>query len=707
MTPSGDRWQSYIQWASWHASSRPSIGTLKNVLHCHKRTSDCLLSTTMSNDLKSKFMQVYDHLKSELIHDPVFEFDDVSRQWVDKKLGFTSCKRNSGATKGINVLIEKGKPDGTWAYGVSCMEYTEFDKFGIAYGSHSFNSVILDWLGVSKATEMTVSVSKVAEMQKLLQGNPLLLSQYYDIKGFSDTLQISECIVISTFSWIMLTSGLTSSIFLEKSAQMESGNTVLVTAAAVLDSVPYAGSSGFLYDIVNGKMTRGLSVVDSYQLLKGEELTDDEAFLVCTLGWCIEWLQAYFLLYDDIMDGSHYRRGQPCRFRLPEVGMIAVNDGVLLRSHVARILKKHFQGKAYYVHLLDLFNEAEFQTVSGEMIDVISTLVGKKGLSNYSLSLNRRIIQYKCSYYSFYLPVACALLMIGENLDDHVQVKDILVEMGIYYQVQDDYFDTFGDPKVVGKIGTDIEDCKCSWLIAKALELANEEQKKILNENYGRKDLDKVAKVKELYHTLELQGAYKDYEKSTHEELITSIESQPSKALQAVLKSFLEKIYKRQKYNKDAKVTSIKNLDLQLFKVQLTEFGIGTEDVYGMMSIPVEAIAAYDSLSDDKELIDTYERLTTLNGKRMFPLAVVGSHKKEVGRLRTATDRDFRFGFVLLSLEMDIREKDKQKRTKPSTEWKSIEKPKSNQSQSPRKTKSTVKTGADTEEYLMGPPEPI
>ncbi|PWA39802.1 Chrysanthemyl diphosphate synthase, chloroplastic [Artemisia annua] len=366
------------KWAPWHASSRPSVGQPKNVLHCHQRSSDPLLSTTMSNDLKSKFMQVYDQLKSELIHDPAFAFDDVSRQWVDKMID---------------------------------------------------------------------------------------------------------------------------------------------------------------YIVPGGKMTRGLSVVDSYQLLKREELTDDEAFL----------LQAYYLLYDDIMDGSHYRRGQPCWFRLPEVGMIAVNDGVLLRSHVTRILKKHFQAKAYYVHLLDLFNEAEFQTVSGQMIDVITTLVGEKGLSNYSLSLNRRIIQYKCSYYSFYLPVACALLMIGENLEDHVQVKDILVEMGIYYQVQDDYFDTFGDPKVVGKIGTDIEDCKCSWLIAKALELANEEQKKILNENYGRKDLDKVAKVKELYHTLNLQGAYEDYEKSTHEELITSIEAHPSKALRAVLKSFLEKIYKRQK----------------------------------------------------------------------------------------------------------------------------------------------------------------
>nr|GEU72747.1 exocyst complex component SEC6 [Tanacetum cinerariifolium] len=58
------------------------------------------------------------------------------------------------------------------------------------------------------------------------------------------------------------------------------------------------------------------------------------------------------------------------------------------------------------------------------------------------------------------------------------------------------------------------------------------------------------------------------------------------------------------------------------------------------MSIPVEAIAAYDFLSDDKDLIDTYETLTTLNGKRMFPLAAVRSHKKEVGRLSFYSFRD-------------------------------------------------------------------
>lgn len=56
-----------------------------------------------------------------------------------KKLGFASCKRNLGATEGINVLIEKKNLDGRWAYGLSCIEYTEFDKFGIADGPHSRN----------------------------------------------------------------------------------------------------------------------------------------------------------------------------------------------------------------------------------------------------------------------------------------------------------------------------------------------------------------------------------------------------------------------------------------------------------------------------------------------------------------------------------------------------------------------------------------
>ncbi|GMP64943.1 hypothetical protein CsSME_00025964 [Camellia sinensis var. sinensis] len=263
------------------------------------------------------------------------------------------------------------------------------------------------------------------------------------------------------------------------------------------------------YNVPGGKLNRGLSVIDSYKLLKeGKELTDDEVFLACALGWCIEWLQAYFLVLDDIMDSSHTRRGQPCWFRKPKV---------------------------------------EFQTACGQMIDLITTLEGEKDLSKYSLPLHHRIVQYKTAYYSFYLPVACALLMAGENLDNHTDVKNILIEMGTYFQVQDDYLDCFGHPDVIGKIGTDIEDFKCSWLVVKALELCNEEQKKLLYENYGKDDPTCVAKVKELYEALNLQGVFAEYESKSYEKLVKSIEAHASKAVQAVLKSFLAKIYKRQK----------------------------------------------------------------------------------------------------------------------------------------------------------------
>ncbi|KAL9258099.1 Retrovirus-related Pol polyprotein from transposon TNT 1-94-like protein [Drosera capensis] len=62
----------------------------------------------------------------------------------------------------------------------------------------------------------------------------------------------------------------------------------------------------------------------------------------------------------------------------------------------------------------------------------------------------------------------------------------------------DDYLDCFGDPVVIGKIGTDIEDFTCSWLVDKALKISNDGKKKLLYDNYGKDDAACVAKVKEL-----------------------------------------------------------------------------------------------------------------------------------------------------------------------------------------------------------------
>jgi farnesyl diphosphate synthase len=59
-------------------------------------------------------------------------------------------------------------------------------------------------------------------------------------------------------------------------------------------------------------------------------------------------------------------------------------------------------------------------------------------------------------------------------------MEDLTMEIGLLFQIQDDFLDCYGNPDITGKIGTDIAENKCSWLIIKAYEKADEKQKKLL-----------------------------------------------------------------------------------------------------------------------------------------------------------------------------------------------------------------------------------
>ncbi|XP_037532851.1 farnesyl pyrophosphate synthase [Nematolebias whitei] len=304
-----------------------------------------------------------------------------------------------------------------------------------------------------------------------------------------------------------------------------------------------------VYNVPGGKRNRGLSVIGSLrELLPPSQLTQDTVQRALVVGWCIEMLQAFLLMADDIMDASVTRRGQPCWYKKDGIGLDAVNDSLLVEGSIYRLLRIHCRDQPYYVHLLELFNETTFQTELGQVLDLITAPPGQVDLNRFTMERYKTIVKYKTAFYSFYLPVASAMYMAGINSEEeHKNAKHILLEMGEFYQIQDDYLDCFGDPAVTGKIGTDIQDNKCSWMVVKALEVMTPEQKSVLEACYGLSDEASVAKVKELYHSLQMPTLYQKYEEESYQRLQKLIVQHSQNLPSSVFLIFAKKIYKRDK----------------------------------------------------------------------------------------------------------------------------------------------------------------
>ncbi|XP_027869393.1 farnesyl pyrophosphate synthase isoform X1 [Xiphophorus couchianus] len=303
------------------------------------------------------------------------------------------------------------------------------------------------------------------------------------------------------------------------------------------------------YNVPGGKKNRGLSVIGSLrELLPPSQLSQDTVQKALMVGWCIEMLQAFFLMADDIMDASVTRRGQPCWYKRNGIGLDAINDSFLVEASIYRLLRRQCRGQPYYVHLLELFNETTFQTELGQALDLMTAPPGHIDLNRFTMERYKAIVKYKTAFYSFYLPVASAMYMAGiDSEEEHSNAKHILLEMGEFFQIQDDYLDCYGDPAVTGKIGTDIQDNKCSWLVVKALEVMSPEQRSVLEACYGRKDEASVAKVKELYNALLMPKLYHTYEEESYQRLQKLIARHAQNLPHSIFLNFAKKIYKRNK----------------------------------------------------------------------------------------------------------------------------------------------------------------
>merc|ERR1719264_1816047 len=279
----------------------------------------------------------------------------------------------------------------------------------------------------------------------------------------------------------------------------------------------------------------------------GQPESNDTVVRLAILGWCIEWLQGWLLIADDIMDDSQTRRGQKCWYLNDDVKLIAINDALMIEMLVYKVLKRHFSAEPYYAQILDLFLETSFQTECGQLLD---TLCMNLQLGDFTVDRWTLIVKYKTAFYSFYASVALGMIVAGiTDVAEYNACREILMIMGIYFQAQDDFLDCYGTPEQIGKIGTDIQDKKCGWLFVHAYhELADAEQKAFLDKVYGKCKVQtpEEKQVKELYTKLGLKELYQKYEQDSYEKIM-KLKGTVKQVPWSVFEGFLKKIYKRQK----------------------------------------------------------------------------------------------------------------------------------------------------------------
>ena len=135
---------------------------------------------------------------------------------------------------------------------------------------------------------------------------------------------------------------------------------------------------------------------------------------------------------DDMINDNVNRRGKQCYYCLPKVGKIAINDIFLLENCIFQILKHFCSNECYYMQVVDLFQEVIRHREVGNLVDLTSykklslsssTSASSARNENLGQPLNdfhgftldkiKLIMKYKTSYYSFYLPVAIAMICNG------------------------------------------------------------------------------------------------------------------------------------------------------------------------------------------------------------------------------------------------------------------------------------------------------
>jgi geranylgeranyl diphosphate synthase type II len=246
-----------------------------------------------------------------------------------------------------------------------------------------------------------------------------------------------------------------------------------------------------LYDAAQYILKIGGKRVRPVAVLMGNELfseIDNDAYEVAT---AIELFHNFSLIHDDIMDKAPLRRG------VPTVHTSYGESTALLSGDVMLVVAYEYLNKIKPDHLhriFALFNKTAREVCEGQQLDMDFEKRDSVTLEEYV-----EMITLKTSVLlAASLQMGAVLGGAGSGNQEHLY--EFGKNLGIAFQVQDDYLDCFGDPEKFGKqIGGDILANKKTFLMIHTMEVANSTQLAELQLLLNNQAPDKVARVLQLY----------------------------------------------------------------------------------------------------------------------------------------------------------------------------------------------------------------
>jgi farnesyl diphosphate synthase len=306
------------------------------------------------------------------------------------------------------------------------------------------------------------------------------------------------------------------------------------------------------YNLVGGKLTRARIVCEAVWACRGGDLTENsnELNAALVLGWAVEILQAFFLIEDDVMDNGETRRGRPCWFRVPTIGVAnAINDGLLLEQLLYRLIESNEYTKAYSIPACAILRDAAMRTVLGQHLDTSPP----DSVTQFTREQWLSVVRFKTAFYTFILPVELGILVSGRTFtgEDLRAVRRVNLMIGELFQAQDDILDCFGDPTVIGKIGRDIEEGKCTWLLYTALAetrtLASDTYQELVDLFSSPRSPTSVQRVKSIYKDIQIESLFESFTTDLNTEINSTIDSISSAELQDLCRWIHATTHKRQK----------------------------------------------------------------------------------------------------------------------------------------------------------------